>query len=121
MIYHNYYKARHYFGQLLIHKYTSYYEKCVLLDKNYIFFDYERISYNICDNKACKSFTGIQIVIRFNNLLLFNLVFSILLGDKIEPVLKGRKKFIIFLRIHFHGMVCIANMLLLNMRGEQRV
>lgn len=52
--------------------------------------------------------------------MLFNLVFSLLLGDEIEPVERD-VKVIIFLRIPFHGMVYQEQAFNEYKGGEQRV
>lgn len=75
-------------GQLLMHKNTSY-ARNVFTRQKYIFWLFERITWECLWQQSLQvvhRYIIIIIDVRFNNLLLFNLVFRLPLGDENEPV-----------------------------------
>lgn len=96
-----------------------------LLDKN-IFFDYLNEFHEYLwqhSSQVVHKYTYNNMIdVRFNNLLLFNLVFSLPLGDEIEPVQRD-VSVIIYIRFPFYDtsqIRCNSNGCK-NTRGEQRV
>lgn len=79
---------------------------------------------NICDTMFAISSQIYDIGVRFNNLLLFNLVFSLPLGDEIEPVQRDVKLLSTYVRIpfsHIRKIHCYATGISTDYKGCNNV